>query len=105
MNTLMTAKILYIDHHEDITYDELRSRGFSTKETFEILKYLSLFRVAGEYHKYLVSVFDENTKVYDSYVVETTESRVRIIIEARCELYNIRYTNMIIEKVGDFEKL
>lgn len=95
------AKMLYNNHREYITYENLRHIGYSVFEADEILKYLSLLRVSSENRTYLVRVFDEKIEVYSCYINETTESRVKGIIEMRCELYNIRYTGIKIEKVSD----
>lgn len=100
---LEEAKMLYNNHREYITYDNLRSIGYSTFEADEILKYLSLLRVTGERNTYYVRVFDKNCEVYSCHIVETTEPRVKAIIEMRCNLYNIRYTRIIIEKINLIE--
>ena len=99
------AKTLYNKHREYITYENLRHIGYASFEADEILKYLSLLRVSGELHTYFVRVFDEKSVVYRCYINETTESRAKEIIETRCELYNVMYTGIKIEKAGDFEKL
>ena len=100
---LEEAKLLYNNHREYITYDNLRSIGYSTLEADEILKYLSLLRVSGERNTYYIRVFDKNCEVYSCHIVETTESRAKAIIETRCNLYNIRYTRIIIEKINLLE--
>lgn len=97
---LEEAKMLYNNHREYITYDNLRSIGYSTLEADEILKYLSLLRVSCERNTYYVRVFDKNCEVYSCYIVETTESRAKSIIEMRCNLYNIRHTKIIIQKIN-----
>ena len=99
-SALEEAKMLYNNHREYITYDILRSKGYSTFEADEILKYLLLLRVSYERNTYYVRVFDENCEVYSCNIVETTEPRAKAIIEMRCDLYNIRYTRMIIEKIN-----
>lgn len=98
MKLFEEAKMLYNQHREFISYEELRATGYTVLETTEILKYLSLLRVSCEYNNYLARVFDENCEVYHCYIFETNIARVKSIVEMRCEVYDIRYTDITIEK-------
>lgn len=93
------AKMLYNNHRENITYENLRGIGYSTFEADGVLKYLSLLRVSGKFNIYHIRVFDENSEVNSDFISETTESRAKSIMETRCKLYDIKYTRMTIKKL------
>lgn len=101
MKSFEEAKLLYNEHREYISYEELRAKGYTVLETTEILKYLALLRVSGIYANYLVKVFNDEKEVYECYIFETNKERVKSIIEMRCEVYDIIYNYITIEKLKE----
>lgn len=103
MRLLEEAKMLYNQHREYISYDELRAKGYTVLETVEIIKYLTLLCISGIYHKYLVRVFYEESEVYNCYIIDTNLPRAKSIVETRCDMYDISYTDIKIDKIEDYE--